>query len=223
MPSNFGSRVREASLLAGVLLAVDTPCARPVPSAPAARSSSPSHGARTAPARLSGAPPACRQTDLKSHHSAPARQPPLSCLRQHTSVVVFVGSSTLYCQFDYRRCCVPRCALAGVSFVVPLHSPLPLVPPSAITTSTPFRHPALVLDKKPKRVATPLFPSNRIVVPPCRCRHLPLHCCWSAIPLSSCSLRLCLYVLAFDHHCNFRSLSEEVELVGRLPGTRLEA
>jgi hypothetical protein len=68
-------------------------------------------------------------------------------------------------------------------------------------------------------VATPSFSSNRIVVPTRRCRHLPPHCCWSAILLSSCSLRLCLYVLAFDHRCNLRSLSEEVEPAGRLLGT----
>jgi hypothetical protein len=41
--------------------------------------------------------------------------------------------------------------------------------------------------------------------------------------MSSCSLQLCLYVLAFDHRCNFRSLSEEVELAGRLPGARQKA
>lgn len=73
------------------------------------------------------------------------------------------------------------------------------------------------------RVATPSFSSNRIGVPTRRCRHLPPHYCWSAILLSSCSLRLCLYVLAFDHCCNLGSLSEVVKPTGRLPGTRQEA
>lgn len=45
----------------------------------------------------------------------------------------------------------------------------------------------------------------------------------AATLLSSCSLQLCLYVLVFDHRCNFRSLSEEVELTGRLPGARQKA
>jgi hypothetical protein len=96
--------------------------------------------------------------------------------------------------------------------------------PSQIPDPRPARHrfPTPVTAALASRilVAAPLFSSNRIVVPTRRCRHLPPHCCWSAILLSSCSLRLYLYVLVFDHHCNFRSLSEEVELVGRLPETR---
>lgn len=92
------------------------------------------------------------------------------------------SSPTLCCQFNYRRCCVPRCALAGVPSVVPLHPPLSLVPTPTIAgsvrrlpcsaftasassfvygrASAPSRHPTLVLDKKPKRIVMPSSASN---------------------------------------------------------------
>jgi hypothetical protein len=74
-----------------------------------------------------------------------ARQPPLSYPRQHATVVVFIEfANTL---LPIRLSSLLRASLRarrGVVYCI-LTLALPLVPTSAIATSAPSRHPALVL------------------------------------------------------------------------------